>query len=204
MQPIEGEGDMGIIMLLSDGLTTKMGCKLVSKKLCNENIGAKRILLISPPQYGLSDALVEACILIGFARDNIVIYRDIQDIKANFDYIYVTEGNTFLILDYIKKNCLFDFIRDNFKSGRTDYIGASAGAMIAGKDIRLASDFDTNFVDVTDLKALGLFDGTIIPHYKQSELKRYIQNSDKKIIERYKNIYSVGNGKVLILDVFNG
>jgi len=188
---------MRTLILLSDGLTTKMGCKLISKKLANNNIGEKRILLISPPQYGLSDALVEACILIGFARDNIVIYRDIQDLKAKFNYIYVTEGNTFLILDYIKKSNLFDYIRNSCRSENVIYIGASAGAMIAGKDIRLALDFDKNIVNMTDYKALGLFNGTIIPHYKPSELKRYIENADHKLTGRYKNIYSVGNGKTI-------
>lgn len=47
-----------------------------------------------------------------------------------------------MILDYIKKNNLFDYIRNSCRSEDVIYIGASAGAMIAGQDIRLALEFD--------------------------------------------------------------
>lgn len=36
-------------------------------------------------------------------------------------------------------------IKNEFENGTT-YIGASAGALIAGKDIKLAADFDKNDV----------------------------------------------------------
>ena len=37
------------------------------------------------------------------------------------------------------------------------YIGSSAGAMIAGIDVRLALDFDRDTEDLDDYRALSLF-----------------------------------------------
>ena len=72
--------------------------------------------------------------------------------------------------------------------------------MIAGKDITLAADFDINDVNLKDLKALNLFKGTVIPQYKKSDLKKYLQNTDKSILEKYEKIYRVPNGKILVIE----
>ena len=58
------------------------------------------------------------------------------------------------------------FIQQQMKRTDCTYIGSSAGAMIAGTDIYLAEDFDENIVGLTDLKALGLFDGSDIRYDK--------------------------------------
>lgn len=73
------------------------------------------------------------------------------------------------------------FIQQQMKRTDCTYIGSSAGAMIAGTDIYLAEDFDENIVGLTDLKALGLFDGSVIPHYSRRDLKRYIKIRIRKI-----------------------
>ena len=75
------------------------------------------------------------------------------------------------------------FIQQQMKRTDCTYIGSSAGAMIAGTDIYLAEDFDENIVGLTDLKALGLFDGSVIPHYSRRDLKRYIKKFES---ERYR------------------
>lgn len=48
--------------------------------------------------------------------------------------------------------------------------------------------------------ALGLFDGTIIPHYTSQELKKYISNTEEHILSRYSVIYSVSNKEIIVLD----
>lgn len=73
------------------------------------------------------------------------------------------------------------FIQQQMKRTDCTYIGSSAGAMIAGTDIYLAEDFDENIVGLTDLKALGLFDGSVIPHYSRRDLKRYTKIRIRKI-----------------------
>jgi len=117
---------------------------------------------------------------------------------ASMDYIYVTEGNTFEVLELMQMRRVMEPMRTAVMNGAT-YIGASAGAIIAGTDIALAADFDRNFVRLQNLEGLKLFDGTIIPHYTKEELARYIKNSDDEAISHYHVIYSVANGAKKIL-----
>ena len=190
---------MGTIILLSQGLTTKGGKKLLSRTLPND-LKEKGILLISLPRYGIDESLVSSCKALGFTEENITLYRAGMNLMDDYHYIYVTEGNSFEILDFMKRNNLLDYIRFSVREKNTDYIGVSAGAMIAGRDIQLAKDFDENRIWMTDFTALGLFDGTIIPHYTRAEFKRYIASTDQKMIKRYKKILSVGDGKVVLVE----
>lgn len=176
--------------------------KLISDVLSHCDLSDKKILLISVPKYDLDDGLIVACETLGFLKENIVLFKPYgRDIVINqlFDYVYVTEGNTFEILDYLRKNGLIGFIQDLVNTGRADYIGASAGAMIAGTDIELALDFDKNTIPLTDFSSLALFDGTVIPHYTKSELTRYIRNSDEVLIRKYGTIYSVADNRLLMI-----
>lgn len=184
---------------MSDGLTTKAGRKIVFRKVNNENLNQQKILLITLPKYGIGKALIKSCKTIGFCDEKIVIYEAGMILKDNFDFIYVTEGNTFEILDFIQKNRLDLFIRNSCITLHTNYIGASAGAMIAGKDVEFANDFDENTIGLSDLKSLNLFDGTIIPHFTSAQRNEYLRSTDQKLIDRYRRIYSVANGKVLVL-----
>ena len=146
--------------------------------------------------------MVEACLNIGFRRENILLStevrpEDIEEIKK-VDYIYVTEGNTFEIAALLKDRGIDEVIREAFKNGAT-YSGASAGAMLAGESIEEALLFDRNEVGLKDYKGLCLMDGIVIPHYTNEECRRYIKNTG--IGEKYKKIRSVANNKILVINV---
>lgn len=53
---------------------------------------------------------------------------------------------------------------------------------------------------MTDFRGLSLFEGIVLPHYTKTEAKRYIKNS-LGIENKYKQILSVANDKMLILEV---
>ena len=84
---------------------------------------------------------------------------------------------------------------------KAHYIGSSAGAMLAGKDIYFGLDFDKNKVGIEDFSALNLFDGTIIPHYEPENLWMYKSNTEPEILKKYKYIYSVNNEEVFVIDL---
>lgn len=190
---------MSKLIFTSKGLNQPKGFQLISKELEKDGDEAdKSILLISVPEYGINNLLYEACIEMGFSSDNITVHRKDISLQEYYDYIYVTEGNAFQILKYIRDNQLTDLIRASVEAGAT-YIGASAGALIAGTDIECALDFDENVVQMEDFTALQLFDGIVIPHYNRKELERYISNCDKKHMKRYANIYSVSNERLLVM-----
>lgn len=193
---------MGRLVLLSDGLNTSVGLNLISKQLQNENLTNKKISLFYEPYYSLESKLVDACLQLGFAGENVSIPMDADFVKKIYaaDYIYVTEGNTFEILKIMRQKGYIKPIQKAVEKGAV-YIGASAGALIAGKDILLAEDFDRNEAGLEgkELDALGLFDGTILPHYTRKNLRDYLKNKDRSVVSGYQEIYQVANGKVLML-----
>lgn len=190
------------IILTSYGLTTGIGRKLISKELKEYDLADKKIFLFHEPHYSIETMLIEACLNLGFKKENIVLsgqQKSYQDV-LECDIYYCTEGNTFEVLSILRERGLDSVIKEGFKKGNKIYIGCSAGAAIAGVSIEEVKDFDRNFVGMVDFEGLNLFDGIIIPHYTKSELKRYISNSPG-IEEKYNMILSVSNEKSLVLEV---
>ena len=158
---------MGRLVLNSRGLNTKIGCKQISKKISDDDIFKKSMFIISYPPYGVDDIIVNNAVkIMGFQKENLYLSADGVPKGIITDYVYVTEGNTFEVLKYMRDNLFIDYIKVLMKNENSTYIGSSAGAIIAGTDIMLARDFDSNFVGMIDFTALELFDGTIIPHYE--------------------------------------
>lgn len=196
------------ILLNSKGLNTKVGCKQIKEKLLEldgPDLTLKTIYIVSFPEYEVDEIILENCITeIGFKKENIKFSgRQMPDYNFIPDYIYVTEGNTFEILNYMRKLGICDYIKHLAYENENSliYIGSSAGAAIAGSDIMLAKDFDSNFVGMVDYTSLGLFEGAIIPHYTKENLKCYIDCTEEHILERYPIIYSVSNEEVMVLDI---
>lgn len=192
---------MGKLILLADGLNTVAGFKLLKKALKKENLQNRTIYLFYEPYDFVAQRLKESCIKLGFQEENIFLSAEPgADQKIlSADYVYVTAGNTFEIMEILKERKLIPKIQTAVRKKGASYIGASAGAMIAGIDIALAKDFDRNYVQLQDFEALGLLDGTVIPHYTATELKNYIKNSEPSSFDKYSKIYSVDNGEILVL-----
>ena len=195
---------MGILLLNSKGFNTRAGTCTIRTKLLElgyEDLSLKTIFAASLPAYEVDDIIVNNLTEIaGFRREN--IYMSADGIHKNVapDFIYVTEGNTFEVLNYMRQHRLIEYIREMYSTNpNTVYIGSSAGAMIAGTDIMLAGDFDSNAVGMMDYTALGLFEGTIIPHYEPEQLERYLDETQDHIKNRYKQILSVGNTEVIVM-----
>lgn len=193
---------MGKLILTARGLNSETGQKIIRKCLTEEEEQEKKtILLISIQEYRIDEILKQASMELGFLEEHIFLASGQIDLKKmRPDYIYVTEGNVYQVLDYMRKNGLLKFIQQQMKRTDCTYIGSSAGAMIAGNDIYLAKDFDKNSVGLTDLRALGLFDGSVIPHYSRQNLKCYIKNSNQEDIRRYSELYSVDDNEALVAE----
>ncbi len=103
----------------------------------------------------------------GFAKENVYVFDHNNPDKfrnLDIDVLYISGGNTFGTLDKIRK-C--DFEKDIIKYVKSGviYIGGSAGAHIASKNIKHVEKYDANTVGITDFSALALFDGVLICHY---------------------------------------
>ncbi|MDD3284028.1 MAG: Type 1 glutamine amidotransferase-like domain-containing protein [Patescibacteria group bacterium] len=111
------------------------------------------------------------------------------DNKKHFDIIWVCGGNTFCILDRMKKTDIFDFVKRSVIKNNSLYFGVSAGSIIAGYNIKLAgwgSESDENIIKLKNLTGLNLTNISILPHFKpnmKKELQKFKKTVDYHIIE---------------------
>lgn len=197
---------MARLILNSRGLNTRAGTLQIKKSLGDigeKKLSEKSIYIVSFPEYAVDELIRENCeTILGFKPNNIYFsgYK-FPDNNFTPDIIYVGEGNTFEVLQYMRKYGITQYIKNLIEESRGEiYVGSSAGAIIAGTDIMLARDFDSNYVGMVEYSALGLFEGTIIPHYTSDELKRYISNTEVHILRRYSNIFSVCNEEAIVIN----
>lgn len=90
--------------------------------------------------------------------------ESVQAIK-NSDCLCVSGGNTFFLLQELKRNGLLDLIKQKVQDGMP-YIGESAGAIIACPDIAYNQIMDDKTVatELTDYSGMGLVDYYVLPH----------------------------------------
>lgn len=195
-------GNTNKLILTSYGLTMKVGKRLIRKALTGMDLKDKKIFLFHEPHYSIEPILINSCLALGFQRENIILsgqQKSSKEVK-NCDLFYVTEGNVFEVMSLLRERGLDSVFQEAFREGNKIYIGASAGAMIAGVSIEEGESFDRNFMSMKDYQGLGLFSGVVLPHYTKEELNRYIKSSPG-IKEKYPQILSVANTRSLILEV---
>lgn len=95
------------------------------------------------------------------------------------DVIYVCGGNTFYLLDRIRKTGFEKIIRQFLSAGHL-YFGVSAGSIIVGPDISIAIPYDENDVKMIDFLGLRIIDTIIHAHYVSSE-REFVTNFQQKI-----------------------
>lgn len=119
--------------------------------------------------------------LKGIGVINIEVFKLREDkfvSSKEYDVIFVCGGNTFVYLDRIRKTGLDKFIIDAVKGNRSIYVGVSAGSIVAGPDIAIAGDEDSNDIRLTDLTGLELTDRVIYPHYTEGS-REYLDSFQK-------------------------
>jgi dipeptidase E len=87
---------------------------------------------------------------------------------AAFDVLYIQGGNTFHLLDQMRRSGADRIIQELVTGHGTVYCGVSAGSIVAGPEIGIAAwspDWDRNEVGLTDLTGLRLVPFILSPHY---------------------------------------
>lgn len=88
---------------------------------------------------------------------------------ASAELLLVGGGNTFQLLDHVRRHGFVEAVRDLVTAGGA-YYGGSAGALLACADVELALRLDENEVGLSDLSALGLVDVDVLPHCTPDQL----------------------------------
>ena len=124
---------------------------------------------------------------------------DIHAKIKNNDFIYVTGGNTFYLLQELKRTGADKIIIDEINSGKL-YIGESAGAMVASANVEYATEMDSvkKAPNLESLDALGLVDFYTVPHYTNPPFTK----SAQKIIDTYSstlNLTPISNKDAILV-----
>lgn len=135
-------------------------------------------------------------------------YETIKSKLEENDFIYVAGGNTFFLLQELKRTGADRVLIQEINKGKL-YIGESAGAIVVAPDIGYSAEMD-NVEKASELKdylGLNLIDFYVVPHYKNWEMGKaaekiistYSTNIHLKVIRDNQAIL-IENGNVEILD----
>jgi len=99
--------------------------------------------------------------------------NEIRTKLTNNDFIYVTGGNTFFLLQELKRTRADEIIVEQVNSGKL-YIGESAGAMVASPNVEFAQAMDSikKAPELTEYSAMGLVDFYTVPHCSNPPFKK--------------------------------
>lgn len=108
-------------------------------------------------------------------------YETIKSTLERNDFIYVARGNTFFLLQELKKTGADQLIIQQVNQGKL-YIGESAGAIVAAPDIGYSAPMDQveKAPNLKDYTGLGLVDFYVVPHDKNWEMGKAAQEIKDK------------------------
>ncbi|MDO4875467.1 MAG: Type 1 glutamine amidotransferase-like domain-containing protein [Campylobacter sp.] len=102
------------------------------------------------------------------------------------DIIYVSGGNTFYLLNELRKSRVWQAIKNAVKAGKI-YIGESAGAIVAVPDTKYATLMDKNSANMSDFTGLNLVDFCVVPHFG---CEPFVE-ATHDIMEKFRNLYDL-------------
>jgi dipeptidase E len=99
---------------------------------------------------------------MGFELSGVHEGKDMKEMIAEADAIFIGGGNTFVLLTGLYENNLLELIRDSVNQGMP-YIGTSAGSNVAGATMMTTNDMPVMYPP--SFEALNLVSFVINPHY---------------------------------------
>ena len=182
-----------MVILTSCGIINDEQRNKFYKVISEEELASKKVLYVTTAVDGEESDdkhwmnLEYLTILaLGIKEENITEYKIGEEIDyREFDIMYMMGGNTFYLLDMIRKHN-FDKVIEDFAKEKI-YIGSSAGSIILGNSIEVASSFDLNNVNMEDFTGLKLINGLIIPHAGRKEefITNLRNNTNEELIIIY-------------------
>jgi dipeptidase E len=118
----------------------------------------------------------------------------------NNDYIYISGGNTFFLLQELKRTGADKIIAEQINAGKL-YIGESAGSMIVSPNIEYAKGLDSckKAPNLDTFAALNIIDFYPLPHHTNFPFKKAVE----KVIAKYEStlaLYPISNSQVILVN----
>lgn len=172
------------------------------------SITAKKILCIptagNVEDYtGYIDEGYQSLIDLGYEIDNLDVANEATDsvvVKIQqAEMLFITGGNTFYLLQELKRKNLIPLLVEKIKSG-TPYIGESAGAIILAPSIEYNKIMDNPKLapELLDYSGLGITNFYTLPHYIEAPFTKTVQetyNSYQQIL----NLIPINNHEAIIV-----
>lgn len=122
-----------------------------------------------------------------------------HQLKQN-DYIYVSGGNTFFLLQELKRTGADKLIVEQIELGKL-YIGESAGSMVVSPNIEYVKDMDNckKAPDLDTFGALNIIDFYPVPHHTNFPFAKTVE----KIIATFSadlNLYPMNNSQAILVN----
>ena len=132
--------------------------------------------------------------------------NEIEEVLTNCDCIYVSGGNTFFLMQELRRTGADRYITEQVEKGKL-YIGESAGAMILAPNIEYAKDMDDHLAltpGFTDFGGLGIVSFYPVVHFDsfpfEEAARRVVYKNSHlplKIITNQQAIAVVGDSVVI-------
>ncbi len=102
--------------------------------------------------------------------------QEIKNILEKNDYIYVSGGNSFYLLQELKNTYADKLIIDQINKGKL-YIGASAGSLILAPNIEYVNKMDDKrkAAKLSRYQSLGVVDFFPLPHHTNPPFKETVE-----------------------------
>ncbi len=145
-------------------------------------------------------ALEQLGLIVQVLEISTATHDEIRTKLEGNDYIYVTGGNTFYLLQELKRTGADRMIINEVNAGKL-YIGESAGAIITAKSVEYVKEMD-NAKKAPDLKSYDGFNLAAfytLPHFQSPPF----QKATRKIMERYSQALSllpIGNKEAVLVN----
>lgn len=146
----------------------------------------------------------KALVKLGLTVDELELTKatteEISDKLCKNDYIYITGGNTFFLLQELRKTGADKIITEQIHSGKL-FIGESAGSMIVSPNIEYAKDMDSpkKAPELDTFSAMNLIDFYPLPHHTNFPFKKAVE----KILLKYESelkLYPISNTQAILVN----
>ena len=126
-------------------------------------------------------------------------YLTIQSVFEDADVIYFTGGNSFFLMDQLRKTGTDELLKKELAKGKL-MIGESAGAIICAPTIQYIEQMDEKPEDYSqeDDAGLDLIDFYVLPHYLTAPFKKITE----KIMTEFSdlNLCPINNRQGIVID----
>ena len=186
-------------------------------KFAGEEIKGKRITfiptasLVEEVRFYVDDdrkAFEELGIIVEELEITAASPDKILEVLNRNDYIFVSGGNTFYLLQELRRKGADILITEQIRAGKL-YIGTSAGSVILCPDIEFVKEMDYSHAapELQSFTGLNIVDFYILPHYldfpfeetTQNVVKKYGKKLDLRPISN-KQVITIAGNRIEILE----